>query len=31
LETLLYHPVKSFLENLGFEVKGEIRARDLVA
>ena len=31
METSLYRPVKGFLENLGFEVKGEIRGCDLVA
>lgn len=31
LETSLYSPVKSFLEGLGFEVKGEIGGCDLVA
>jgi hypothetical protein len=31
LETSLYRPVKRFLENLGFEVKGEICGCDLVA
>lgn len=30
-ETSLYPPVKSFLEDLGFEVKGEIGGCDLVA
>jgi hypothetical protein len=30
LETALYHPVKRFLENLGFTVKGEIGGCDLV-
>jgi hypothetical protein len=31
LETSLYPPVKRFLENLGFEVKGEINGCDVVA
>jgi hypothetical protein len=31
LETSLYLPVKTFLEDLGFEVKGEIMGCDLVA
>src|SRR5258707_12310687 len=31
LETALYLPVKRFLENLGFTVKGEIGGCDLVA
>jgi hypothetical protein len=31
LETALYLPVKRFLENLGFTVKGEVRGCDLVA
>jgi hypothetical protein len=31
LETSLYQPVKRFLENLGFEVKGEVCGCDLVA
>jgi hypothetical protein len=31
LETLLYLPVKRFLEELGFEVKGEICGCDIVA
>src|SRR5438445_415316 len=31
LETALYLPVKRFLENLGFAVKGEIGGCDLVA
>ena len=31
METSLYLPVKHFLENLGFEVKGEICGCDLVA
>src|SRR5262249_17278927 len=31
LETMLYLPVKRFLERLGFEVKGEIDGCDLVA
>jgi hypothetical protein len=31
LETLLYRPVKSFLEGLGFIVKGEIGGCDLLA
>lgn len=31
METALYLPVKRFLENLGFTVKGEIRGCDLVA
>jgi hypothetical protein len=31
LETSLYRPVKRFLENLGFEVKGEVCGCDLVA
>ena len=31
LETDLYLPVKRFLENLGFEVKGEVRGCDVVA
>jgi hypothetical protein len=31
LETLLYQPVKAFLEGLGFVVKGEVRGCDLVA
>jgi hypothetical protein len=31
LETALYRPVKRFLENLGFTVKGEIGGCDLVA
>jgi hypothetical protein len=31
LETALYKPVKRFLENLGFTVKGEIGGCDLVA
>ncbi len=31
METALYQPVKSFLENLGFVVKGEIGGCDLVA
>src|SRR5947199_10588182 len=31
LETALYPPVKRFLENLGFAVKGEIGGCDLVA
>jgi hypothetical protein len=31
LETDLYHPVKRFLEKLGFEVKGEIHGCDMVA
>jgi hypothetical protein len=31
LETNLYLPVKRFLENLGFEVKGEVCGCDLVA
>jgi hypothetical protein len=30
LETALYLPVKRFLENLGFTVKGEVRGCDLV-
>ena len=31
LETLLYQPVKAFLEGLGFAVKGEIGGCDLFA
>lgn len=31
METALYHPVKQFLEKLGFDVKGEIQSCDLVA
>ena len=31
LETLLYQPVKAFLEGLGFVVKGEIGGCDLLA
>jgi hypothetical protein len=31
LETALYLPVKRFLENLGFMVKGEVGGCDLVA
>jgi hypothetical protein len=31
LETALYLPVKRFLENLGYEVKGEVGGCDLVA
>src|SRR2546427_11935128 len=31
LETALYPPVKRFLENLGFTVKGEVGGCDLVA
>jgi hypothetical protein len=31
LETSLYKPVKAFLENLGFEAKGEIGGCDVVA
>ncbi|MBP1850631.1 DUF2161 domain-containing phosphodiesterase [Rhizobium halophytocola] len=31
METDLYPPVKRFLENLGFEVKGEVRSCDVVA
>src|SRR5688572_1166311 len=31
LETSLYRPVKRFLENLGFEVKGEVCGCDIVA
>ena len=31
METSLYSPVKRFLENLGFEVKGEVCGCDLVA
>jgi hypothetical protein len=31
LETNLYSPVKRFLEELGFEVKGEVCGCDLVA
>jgi hypothetical protein len=31
METKLYHPVKAFLETLGFRVKGEIGGCDLVA
>ena len=31
METSLYPPVKSFLEGLGFSVKGEIRGCDMVA
>jgi hypothetical protein len=31
LETLLYRPVKTFLEGLGFVVKGEIGGCDLFA
>jgi hypothetical protein len=31
LESSLYLPVKRFLEKLGFEVKGEVCACDLVA
>jgi len=31
LETALYLPVKRFLENLGFTVKGEVGGCDLVA
>src|SRR5271168_3824655 len=31
LETSLYLPVKRFLEGFGFEVKGEVCGRDLVA
>lgn len=31
LETALYVPVKRFLENLGFEVKGEVGGCDLLA
>ena len=31
LESTLYPPVKRFLENLGFEVKGEVCGCDLVA
>jgi hypothetical protein len=31
LETALYHPVKRFMEKLGFTVKGEIGGCDLVA
>ena len=31
LETDLYPPVKRFLENLGFEVKGEVKGCDVVA
>ena len=30
-ETSLYQPVKSFLEGLGYEVKGEVQGCDLVA
>lgn len=30
-ETELYKPIKLFLENLGYEVKGEVRGCDLVA
>ena len=30
METALYHPVKRFLENLGFAVKGEVGGCDLV-
>jgi hypothetical protein len=30
LETALYHPVKRFLENLGFTIKGEVGGCDLV-
>ena len=31
METALYHPVKRFLEKLGFSVKGEVGGCDLVA
>ncbi len=31
METALYLPVKRFLENLGFTVKGEVGGCDLVA
>ena len=31
LETLLYRPVKAFLEGLGFVVKGEVGRCDLLA
>ena len=31
LETLLYRPIKAFLEDLGFVVKGEIGGCDLLA
>ena len=31
MESSLYLPVKRFLENLGFEVKGEVCGCDLVA
>src|SRR5262245_36574824 len=31
LETALFHPVKSFLEGLGYAVKGEIGGCDLLA
>ncbi len=31
METLLYQPVKAFLEELGFVVKGEIGGCDLLA
>ena len=31
METSLYRPVKRFLENLGFEVKGEVCGCDIVA
>ena len=31
METTLYLPVKRFLENLGFAVKGEVGGCDLVA
>jgi hypothetical protein len=31
LETLLYRPVKTFLEGLGFVVKGEVGGCDLLA
>jgi hypothetical protein len=30
METLLYHPVKAFLESFGYEVKGEVGGCDLV-
>ncbi len=30
-ETDLYHPIKSFLENLGYEVKAEVKGCDVVA
>ena len=31
METMLYPPVKRFLEGLGFEVKGEVCGCDVVA